>query len=857
MKAIKEKIVSRKINWLALSVLVLMISVVFTSNIVEASIFNWFDDTKSQTEFLNNSLYRPYLKKYNGDFLSQFGIWLGWAVVKGMFTVTDSIQNMIPDVLDLFNFIESTGLNNVYQSVINTIVVGLMILSLMFVGYKMITGKGTIDLRSVGMNIVMSVALILLMPTMISSGIQFAKIFYNDATTITNSDDGVAWSLIKQGVTDLAYINKTDQYSSIDKTEDRNKLTRKNFQQTDLTQVLTDKVIDKLEKENPAADNLRYELVENSNNEFVATKFSDNFLSTFSDSLKSGYYRYQANLWGISIGLTALAIAYVFSAFVIITAILELAFKRVLGVLVFATDIETGQRSKVVLSDILQCYLTVGFQGFGLSMFAMFINFLNAGQGISTNIFIKTIAYICAVFVLIKGSGTVMRYFGVDIGLKEGYGQLASAFGMGAMLFRKGSTGFNRAKGSGNGNGSDSGEGEDRKPEKNFGETLSKKAGKTGRALGYAHERGLSGLASDGATMASERAIKPFKSMRDMANDTKNKFKEGLDDGTVSAINKNSKPMLAKNKEDETGKYADSMPTRLSDRKDGAKVENADRIMSSSERMREAMKNNAESNNNPVSAIQQKVQQDIEERKNAMHGQAKSAEELINQKRQEAKYTPEAMNREEMLRKRVEGRTGANTDEKEALTKERIQEAKNSNTGLEKLVKENLQNSTSSQGGRSVDVRENIQGSLNGHVGRNVDVRENLQSSSNGQGTKTIDVRENVQNSTSSQGFKSMDVRENVQNSTSSQGFKTVDVRENVQKDSGEMKEKTQKINIVEDRKSAKKFDSNHETVIIDSEIRENDKGSKPRRRFTYEDNELFRDTLNDPNPLFDNLLKK
>ncbi|UEC09777.1 pLS20_p028 family conjugation system transmembrane protein [Enterococcus faecium] len=883
MKIIEKKIANKKINWLVVNFLVLIAMIIFTSNIAHASIFNWFDDTKSQTEFLNNSLYRPYLKKYNGDFLSQFGIWLGWAVVKGMFTVTDSIQNMIPDVLDLFNFIESTGLNNVYQSAVNTIVIGLMILSLMFVGYKMITGKGTVDLKSVGMNVVMSIALILLMPTMISSGIQFAKTFYKDSTTITNSDDGVAWSLIKQGVTDLAYINKTDQYSSIDKTEDRNNLTRKNFQQTDLTQVLTDKVIDKLEKENPIADNLRYELVENSNNEFVATKFSDNFLSTFSDSLKSGYYRYQANLWGISIGLTALAIAYVFSAFVIITAILELAFKRVLGVLVFATDIETGQRSKVVLSDILQCYLTVGFQGFGLSMFAMFINFLNSGQGISTNIFIKTIAYICAVFVLIKGSGTVMRYFGVDIGLKEGYGQLASAFGMGAMLFRKGSNGFNRAKGSG--------EGEDRKPEKNFGETLSKKAGKTGRALGYAHERGLSGLASDGATMASERATKPFKSMRDIANDTKNKFKEGLDDGTVSAINKNSKPMLAKNKEDETGKYADSVPTRLSDRKDGAKVENADRIMSSSERMREAMKNNAESNNNPASAIQQKVQQDIEERKNAMHGQAKSAEELINQKRQEAKYTPEAMNREEMLRKRVEGRTGTNTDEKEALTKERIQEAKNSNTGLEKLVKENLQNSTSSQGGRSVDVRENIQGSLNGHVGRNVDVRENLQSSSNGQGTKTIgvrenlqssstsqpktvDVRENVQNSTSSQGFKSVDVRENVQgssasqpktvdvrenvqSSTSSQGFKTVDVRENVQKDSGEMKEKTQKINIVEDRKSAKKFDSNHETVIIDSEIRENDKGSKPRRRFTYEDNELFRDTLNDPNPLFDNLLKK
>ncbi|MDO0894414.1 hypothetical protein Q1X24_05990, partial [Enterococcus sp. B1E4] len=564
MREVTMKVIKRKINWLSISFLVLIAMIIFTSNVAEGSIFNWFDDTESQTEFLTNPLYQNYLKKYNGNFYSQFGMWIGWSVIKSMFAVVDGIQNMIPEVLDLFSFVESTGLNKVYQSVLSTIVVGLMILSLVIIGYKMITGKGTVDLKSVGMNVVMSISLILLMPTLIHSGIEFSKTFYNDTTTITNSDEGVAWSLIEQGVTDLAYINKTDQYSMINKTNDRNNLTKENFWKTDLTQVLTDNVIDKMEKENPTADNLRYELVENSDNEFVATKFSDNFLSTFVDGIKSGYYRYQANLWGISVGLIALAVAYVFSAFIIITAILELAFKRVLGVIVFATDLETGQRSKQVLSDILQCYLTVGFQGFGLSMFAMFINYLNAGEGIATNIFIKTIAYICAVFVLIKGSGTVMRYFGVDIGLKEGYGQLASAFGMGAMLFRKGSNGFNRAKGSGNGNGSDSGEGENRKPEKNFGETLSKKAGKTGRVLGYAHERGLSGLASDGATMASERATKPFKSMRDMANDTKSKFKEGLDDGTVSAINKNSKPMLAKNKEDETGKYADSMPIRLS-----------------------------------------------------------------------------------------------------------------------------------------------------------------------------------------------------------------------------------------------------------------------------------------------------
>ncbi|HBH6673751.1 TPA: hypothetical protein KT921_003001, partial [Enterococcus faecium] len=175
MKIVKEKIASRKIHWLALSILVLMFIVVFTGNVVQASIFNWFDDTESQTEFLNNPVYQSYLKKYNGNFYSQFGLWIGWSVIKSMFAIVDGIQNMIPEVLDLFSFIESTGMNKVYQSVLSTVVIGLMILSLMFVGYKMITGKGTVDLKSVGMNVVMSIALILLMPTMISSGIQFAK----------------------------------------------------------------------------------------------------------------------------------------------------------------------------------------------------------------------------------------------------------------------------------------------------------------------------------------------------------------------------------------------------------------------------------------------------------------------------------------------------------------------------------------------------------------------------------------------------------------------------------------------------------------------------------------------------------
>ncbi|NQE04153.1 hypothetical protein HPY92_18320, partial [Enterococcus gallinarum] len=105
-----------------------------------------------------------------------------------------------------------------------------------------------------------------------------------------------------------------------------------------------------------------------------------------------------------------------------------------------------------------------------------------------------------------------------------------------------------------------------------------------------------------------------------------------------------------------------------------------------------------------------------------------------------------------------------------------------------------------------------------------------------------VDVRENIQGSTSSQS-RTVDVRENVQGATGTTN-RTVDVRENIhrQHNQANIEDKTQKINIVENRQEAKKVDK--ETVIVNKEVK--------RKRFTYEDNDLFRDRSNDYNPLFD-----
>lgn len=90
---------------------------------------------------------------------------------------------------------------------------------------------------------------------------------------------------------------------------------------------------------------------------------------------------------------------------------------------------------KVVLSDILQCYLTVGFQGFGLSMFAMFINFWTQDK-VSQQIFYKTIAYICAV-LFNQRQWNSHEILWCWYWTQRRLWATCFCFGMGAMLFRK------------------------------------------------------------------------------------------------------------------------------------------------------------------------------------------------------------------------------------------------------------------------------------------------------------------------------------------------------------------------------------------------------------------------------------
>lgn len=801
--------------------LVFALLLIFNPIGVQAS---WFTDDKEVKSFLIK--YQNELHFTKGGIGSIIGQMFTWTLIRGAYWICKTIQGLVPEALSIFDFVESTGISEVYTSIVNTIVVSLMVLTLIIIGFKMITQKNALDIKTVGMNIVVSVILILLMPTMITSGIKFSKTFYDDSTSITKSEGGIAWKMIEDGVTDLVYINKQKAYDKLGQnSQKKNALKEKDFFVYDLGEIITPDTAKDLEDDNKDAKFLQYKLSPDGEGNMVPVKIDSSWMAIFSDSFKGGYYRYTKDTFSLVIGLIALAIAYLFSAFIIITAIIELSIKRVLGILVFATDLESGQRSKMVLSDIMQCFLTVGFQGFNMSIFAMFISFMGSGGGASVNPIIKTIAYVSSVFVLIKGSETIMRYFGVDIGVKEGFAQMATALGMSAMMLRGGKNiagRFGRSNNNGDKDDSDT----SNKPEKNFGNSIKDYANKVGRSVGYGMERGIDGLAADGVNMATDKATKPIRGFRNAMKNTRDSFKDGIDDGTVNAIKKG---MDLKNTNGREDSIKEQPKNNLKNSINNSPLDRANNIRAVDPRI----------GNGHNNSIRQQVDENIRRRNsnNANGSQMdRSREEFIRQKYQNSNRNVEASTREQLIN-----------------AKEKIQSSGlDSASGKERILntKENIQShnlDSAAQMEKSINIKENIKPS-SGSSGISTTQREQI-----------INTKENIKPSGASsiQREQIVNVKENIQpsNGTSPiQKEQIINTRENIQPSSGSKTiHKEQNIDIIENVKSNSNGlnNNNKQSVIVKEHLEEREKLINSKK-FNLKGNSLFEDNSDKKNSLFD-----
>lgn len=447
------------------------------------------------------------------------------------------IESVLLEVLSFFGFVEFLQNHSIYTSLISTLVGVLMAGTLVWIGTKIIINQGQVpQMKLVTQNLIVSFFLILGLPFFMGWMQEAVEIVWDSANTVENEQ--LTNTVINNHFYDLYLpLNSSqnfDDYMSQENPKINNIKEPSDFNKLQLNEFFHPSehdFVDKGDSEDILGHTLYLKYDDNNEEDIVVEEVEEAgfFKRMLGDVFETGYYRYQWDTIPILVALTALGVAFVFVTFTIIMTYIELGFKLLFSPIALATDLETGQRTKQVVHDVINAFLTIAFEIVAFRIFVIYIKWI-ADSGMNSILYL--VGMVAGAIVLIQGSKTVLRWFGVDTGLTEGYSGFRSfmrysgASYLGNKLARR----HRESK-------------QVREQEKHR-EDLSQRIGtdnskeelsgtsKMARDLGYVTSRGASGLAREGASLVGDKlADHTYKPVVDGAKELSEQFTEGREKG--------------------------------------------------------------------------------------------------------------------------------------------------------------------------------------------------------------------------------------------------------------------------------------------------------------------------------------
>jgi len=469
-----------------------------------------------------------------------------WWLIKLVYILVSGLESLLESVLTFYGFIEQLKEHNFYTNLLSIVIASLTAATLAWIGLKMILNHGNPPrIKSVGINLAISFLMIIGLPTMMAWGQEFVEIVWS--TDPSSEETQISLQVVKDNVYDMRIpfdvegnaeekIESLNRFLDPEQTQpsERNGINER--ETLDMIEELEYFPIDEVADIFPGSkdDNILLRskvttvLDENGDYTLEAQEvdgpgFIAGLIGVVEDLVDTGYYRYHWNGWRIILTLLALGLAFLFVLFSMAKIYIELGFKLFLAPIVFATDLETGQKTKKVFSDLIISFLTLAFEMISFRMFTVFFSFIGE---FSDNFFLYIVGLVAGVIVLMEGSKTLLRWFGVDTGLQEGRGMFGTLIRWsGARALTEKAAGFAR-KATGSSSHS-SNKDSSRSSRENLSENreenldinkdkeesglvrdIARKTDKAAKGLskaaGYGKERGLSGLARDTADLGRD-----------------------------------------------------------------------------------------------------------------------------------------------------------------------------------------------------------------------------------------------------------------------------------------------------------------------------------------------------------------
>ncbi|MFL0574461.1 pLS20_p028 family conjugation system transmembrane protein [Priestia megaterium] len=380
-----------------------------------------------------------------GNILSYLLRKLGWACIQLLSFLVDGLEGITDSILGVKAFFNSPEIQD-FITKIQPFLYVLLAFSFLYIGYMLIIQK-KVNREQIMINIFISMAVLLLLNTSMLKADKFTDQAI-EAVDL-NEKGTVSEKIIKSNITDVAQFDLTKWKSP--KLKESNKVPQKNIMMIDITEKIDDNFkISKdkeLSKEGKKIVTNKADITPDGKEGLV--ELNNGWFDFFPEL----YYRWSWNFWTIAISLFVIGMTLLFTSIKLAKLCYELGFNAILAQLVAPADVADGQKLKAVLKNILNTFLVTIMIFISMKVYLMGTVFISDKlEGIP-----YLIALIAFSIAVVDGPVMCERLFGIDAGLKSGWGALAGGFAMAkglessiGMMGRTLKGGANLAKGVGN-----------------------------------------------------------------------------------------------------------------------------------------------------------------------------------------------------------------------------------------------------------------------------------------------------------------------------------------------------------------------------------------------------------------------
>ena len=343
---------------------------------------------------------------------------VGWLFVRGLSFIIDGLEKITHDILLLKTFFNNPQVVEFVQTIQPFLYV-ILAGSFLFTGYLMIFQK-KFDREGFLINLFITLLVLgLLSPTMIKTSefTDTAIASLNQDGMYKNQDHTLSQSVLQKNVHDLVEYDKTAFKDT--KIKNPNSVPASQIKNIDINDVFdSDEYRLSKEGEDIAQNKLAWNGKEMTETELDQSGVEWN---------NQYYYRYQPNWLTILVTLGVMGFTLFSIAYKLARLSFELAFNYILAILIAPADLHSGQKTKKVIQSILNTFLVIILIFVSIKLYTIGTVYLaDTLDGLA-----YLIALIAFSAALIDGPNMVERLFGIDAGLKRGWGVALGAYAVG------------------------------------------------------------------------------------------------------------------------------------------------------------------------------------------------------------------------------------------------------------------------------------------------------------------------------------------------------------------------------------------------------------------------------------------